>query len=689
MRNNLRKRMGASLLSAVTLFTPITFPPHQEVQAFPTATPSQYQISAQAGIVMDFDTGEILYAKNEKQMLDPASISKIMTNYIVFEEIEAGNLSYDTLITIGSYAASIYASVPLKAGDKVPLKNLIEIMLVPSSSGSCVAIAEHISGSESAFVQRMNETAKRLGIDAVYQQSHGSPNFPVNSVSVESQAILIRDFITRFPEVLNFTSLTRTTYKGSSYASTNKFYSSIPYSGIDGFKTGTTTNAGYCFSGTINKDGRRLISVVLKASSTDNRYYDTKNILEHSYSLLKTNSPVYDDIGTHPLRNNIEDFYMTGFSPYPLGANMNPDSPMWSDEFKSILINIANHYNLDTANIESAIAPQNLTKETALAMINEFVVIKKGAEINFADSESINPLYKQSIYNTASANIISGATDGASISPQSTFTKADALSTLLNVVNYIENNINWLPTTSNESVSDITTLETPINVNIPFDFTTYTTPSTLSSTVANHTSSDVELVAVKGGNWWNVNIDGVSQWLYTNNKLIYTSNNLAMYDNISDKNVLDIVTPQVLKVLGEENGYIQIESYLGSLWIDGDGISKTLKKDVFFTTSEDFILYNDTNLLDSTTHPSQSLQLIELTEDNIWKVKVVATGQIGYINTQGKLTYLPNSAKLYDLADDSVASVGTINGQVVQVEVVNGTFAQIPTWLGSKWVKLQ
>lgn len=699
MYNNIRKRISLSVLSSMMFFGTVGFLP-TEVEAFPTASTAQQSITAQAGIVMDFETGEILYAKNEKQMLDPASISKIMTNYIVFEEIEAGNLSYDTVITIGSYAASIYASVPIKAGDKVTLRNLIELMLVPSSSGSCIAIAEHISGSEAAFVQRMNETAKRLGIDAVYQQSHGSPNFPVNSVSVESQALLIREFITRFPEVLNFTSLRSTTYKGTKYNSTNKFYSSIPYSGIDGFKTGTTTNAGYCFSGTINKDGRRLISVVLKASSTDNRYYDTKKMIDYSYTALQTNSPVYNDIGTHALRSNMEDLYMTGLSPYPLGANVEPNAVITADEFKTMLINLMNNYNIDTKKSESSVSG-NLTKETAMSMINDLIDIRKGEVVNFADKESINDLYKQAVYNTAQANILLGGATGGNFSPQESFTKAMALSTLLNMINYIENNLSWLPKNNAYTATDIITLETPITINVPFDFTTYTKSNTLSQVVGNHTGGGVvELLAVKGGNWWQVNINGVSQWLYTDNKLVYTARTTPLYDNLEEKSVVSVISPQVLNVVNEENGHIQISSYLGNVWIDGSEMSKTVKEEVLFAPAENFMLYNDTTLVNGVEYINQYIELLEVTSKNIWKVKVsnveetsetgeiTTTDKIGYINVQDKLAYITEKSNLYDAPDDTLVSLGSISNQVVQVEETSGVFAKIKTWLGSKWVKV-
>ena len=156
---------------------------------------------------------------------------------------------------------------------------LLRLILIPSASASCIVMAEYISGTEAAFVQRMNETAKRLGMTAEYKNSHGAH---VHYLTARSQAILVRSFIQRFPQILNYTSLTGVTFNGKWYSNTNKLLPGLAYAydGVDGFKTGTISAAGYCLSATAVKNGRRIISVVMRSSNDRTRHTDSHALPE-------------------------------------------------------------------------------------------------------------------------------------------------------------------------------------------------------------------------------------------------------------------------------------------------------------------------------------------------------------------------------------------------------------------------
>lgn len=263
-------------------------------------------IAAEAAIVIDYETGQTLYEKNPDKWMVPASMTKMMTAYIIFEEIEAGRLSMDTKIKISeknsklsqnpNYPAMVY----LAPNSEITVEKLLHIILLPSGSAACIVMAEHISGSEANFVVRMNETAKRLNIDAKYENCHGAiPHY----TTARAQAMLVRAFIGRFPEVLGFTALTSTTLNGKTYNNTNKMLTDYWYEGCDGFKTGTIPEAGYCFASTVNRNGKRLISVVMKSNNDYGRFADTKEILDYSYGLNHTYDPKED---INPIEETVE-----------------------------------------------------------------------------------------------------------------------------------------------------------------------------------------------------------------------------------------------------------------------------------------------------------------------------------------------------------------------------------------------
>lgn len=286
-------------------------------------TAAYADITAASGIAMDYDTGEVLYAKDIDTMRVPASMTKIMTAYIIYEELEKGNLTKDTMIPVSARAAQISRDasyptpVPLQAGASYSVDQYLKLIMVPSASASCIAVAEYISGSEEAFVQRMNETAKRLGMTAQYQNCHGArPHY----ITARSIAILIRDFIHRYPDILNYTSLREISFGGKTYPNTNKLLSTYYYEGADGFKTGTIAQAGYCLSATAQRDGHRVITVVMKSSSTQARHTDSIALLDAGFAAIaqrdaaRQTTEVRLECGEEQLRHGAEFTASAAFS---------------------------------------------------------------------------------------------------------------------------------------------------------------------------------------------------------------------------------------------------------------------------------------------------------------------------------------------------------------------------------------
>jgi len=247
--------------------------------------------SAPIAVVMDYYTGEILYERNMEQRWIPASMTKSMAAFIVYQEIYAGNLSFDTEIRVSPEAASFSSNrrvsgsyVPLPSGELITVDTLLKLLMIPSGNAAAVVFAEHISGSEEAFVERMNETAAELGMYAEYSNSHGAY---VNYTNAYSIAILIREFITQYPDILRITNMPSVTFRGRTYRNTNHLVSRTRFRGCDGFKTGSLRQAGWNHSTTAERDGRRIIAVVMNTPSNSARQSQSRILLEFGFDEIE------------------------------------------------------------------------------------------------------------------------------------------------------------------------------------------------------------------------------------------------------------------------------------------------------------------------------------------------------------------------------------------------------------------
>ena len=263
---------------AILLFVPV------EAEA------NQPSIRSRAAIVLDFDTGEILFEYNAHDARAPASMTKAMTAFVVFEEIAAGRLSLDDYVTISQNAARVSSepqyqgiTIPISAGTRHTVDSLLHFALLPSSNAAPVALAEHISGTEAAFVELMNQTAAEIGMWSEFQNAHGSLDQGHLS-NAYSFARLAYVFIHRHPDILRITSSRSFVFQGITYNNTNLLLRTRPFPGADGFKTGTTQAAGRNLTATAVRNDRRIIAVQLGAPSQDARYTDIINLLEFGFA---------------------------------------------------------------------------------------------------------------------------------------------------------------------------------------------------------------------------------------------------------------------------------------------------------------------------------------------------------------------------------------------------------------------
>ena len=242
-------------------------------------------VSSQAAVVVDFDTGEVLFERDAYSRRAPASMTKVQTAFVVYEEIAAGNLSMDTMVRISQNAAQTPFERMIRAGRYHSVDTMLHLIMLPSSNGGSVALAEHVSGTEGAFVSLMNETARGIGLDADFRNSHGlDPNY----ITAHSMAMLVREFIQRHPDILRITSARSFTFDGVARGNTNRLIQGDAqhYAGADGFKTGFTSRAGSCLVSTAYRDGRRVIAVAMNAPNRDSRDRDSRAMLDFGFAEL-------------------------------------------------------------------------------------------------------------------------------------------------------------------------------------------------------------------------------------------------------------------------------------------------------------------------------------------------------------------------------------------------------------------
>lgn len=255
-----------------------------------------------AALIMDYETGQILYANNIDTPLPPASITKLITMHLVFEALEDGRISLTELVKASANASSLpadSAKIFLGLGEELTVEELLESVAIISANDAGVALAEHIAGSEAAFVALMNEKARELGLtNTNYVNVHGLHN-PVHTMSARDIALLAKATIERYPVILEYSKkpflrLERETrYVRQGYFDLHSTYASlIGWRNIDGLKTGWTPEAGRCIVATALQNGRRYIVVVMGANSISQRDEKVKELMTKAFDQFYPVTPI-------------------------------------------------------------------------------------------------------------------------------------------------------------------------------------------------------------------------------------------------------------------------------------------------------------------------------------------------------------------------------------------------------------
>nr|WP_209464163.1 serine hydrolase [Virgibacillus natechei] len=279
------------------------------IQPLSTQAADNLDLNADSAILVDAETGKVLYAKDPDVALPPASMTKMMTEYLVLEAIDSGEISWDTTTEISDYpygisANPLFSGVGLRQNHEYTVEELYNAMAVFSDNATTIALAELIAGSETEFVTLMNEKAEELGLpEYEFVNSTGLDNASLgddrpegtepdgtNLLSARSSALLAYHLVNNYPEALKISSQTEVEFGDDTLINLNwmldhdaTFLEQFHFEGMDGLKTGNTELAGYTFTGTAERNNNRLVSVVMKTDSEEERFNETEELLEYGF----------------------------------------------------------------------------------------------------------------------------------------------------------------------------------------------------------------------------------------------------------------------------------------------------------------------------------------------------------------------------------------------------------------------
>lgn len=250
------------------------------------------EIQAASAILIEASTGQIIYEKNADEVLFPASITKIMTLILIFDAIDAGKITLEDMVTVSEHAASMGGSqVFLESGETQTVETMIKCIAIASANDACVAMAEHIWGSEGVFVDKMNERATALGMNNTHFVNCCGLDTDGHVTTARDVSLMSRELISCYPQIHDYSTIwmdtiTHVTRRGESeftLTNTNKLLKQ--YEWATGLKTGSTSLAKFCLSATAKRDGIELISVVMASPDGKTRVSDTISLLNYGYGI--------------------------------------------------------------------------------------------------------------------------------------------------------------------------------------------------------------------------------------------------------------------------------------------------------------------------------------------------------------------------------------------------------------------
>ena len=246
-------------------------------------------LSAKSALLMEVATGTVLYEKNAHERLAPASVTKVMTMLLIMEAIDSGKITLNDTVTASENAAAKGGSqIYLKAGENMSVTDMLKSIAVSSANDCACAMAEHLAGSESAFVDMMNQRAAELGMaDTHFVNCTGlddAPNASEHRTSAYDIALMSRELLKNHPDIRKFTTIWMDTVRNGTFGLSNTNKLIRFYQGATGLKTGYTVGAGYCLSASAKREGMELIAVVMDCETSQKRNADCKSMLDYGFA---------------------------------------------------------------------------------------------------------------------------------------------------------------------------------------------------------------------------------------------------------------------------------------------------------------------------------------------------------------------------------------------------------------------
>ena len=258
------------------------------------------EVAGKSAVLMDVATGTVIYEANAHEALAPASVTKVMTMLLVMEAIDSGKISWEDTVTASEAAAEKGGSqIYLKVGETMTVSDMVKSIAVSSANDCACAMAEHLAGSEGAFVEQMNKRAKELGMnDTNFVNCTGLDDAPEavdHKTSAYDIALMSRELLKNHPDIKKFTTIWMDTVRGGAFglANTNKMVRF--YSGCTGLKTGFTSGAGYCLSSSAQRDGMELIAVVMGSATSQERFAACKSMLDYGFANFALYTPALQE----------------------------------------------------------------------------------------------------------------------------------------------------------------------------------------------------------------------------------------------------------------------------------------------------------------------------------------------------------------------------------------------------------
>ena len=264
-------------------------------------------VGGKSAVLMDVDTGTVLYESNPHEALPPASVTKVMTMLLIMEAVDSGKITYsDTVTTSEAAAAKGGSQIFLKVGEQMTVSDMLKSIAVSSANDCACAMAEHIAGSETAFVELMNRRAQELGMqDTHFVNCTGlddAPEAQSHKTSAYDIALMSRELLAKHPDITKYTTIWMDTVRDGAFGLSNTNKLIRFYNGATGLKTGFTSGAGYCLSASAKRDGMELIAVVMGCESSKIRASACKSMLDYGFANFAVVNPELSEPSSVPVK---------------------------------------------------------------------------------------------------------------------------------------------------------------------------------------------------------------------------------------------------------------------------------------------------------------------------------------------------------------------------------------------------